>query len=132
MPAKSAVSDEFALLVARFAALTDSRCARGKVHPLPGVLELVVLGLPAGRRSLSAVSRYGAIHPEVLAPLGPRRGRSVATLHRLLAMATPAVDNRCKVANIPGFALFGLHATPAPTAPAPRRGRAGGRGGSRR
>ncbi len=90
MPATSAVPDEFALLVDRFTALTDPRHARGKVHPLPGVLSLVVLGLLAGRRSLSAVSRYGAIHPEVLAPLGLRRSPSVATLHRLLGMVTVA------------------------------------------
>ncbi len=90
MPAQSAVPDEFALLSDRFATLTDPRCARGKVHPLPGVLALVVLGLLAGCRSLSAVSRYGTIHPEVLAPLGLRRSPSVATLHRLLGMVTVA------------------------------------------
>jgi hypothetical protein len=88
MPASSTVPDEFPLLVGRFAALTDTRRARGKVHPLPGVLALVVLGLLAGCRSLSAVSRYGAIHPETLAPLGLRRSPSVATLHRLLGMVT--------------------------------------------
>lgn len=90
MAASSAVPDEFARLVDRFAALTDPRHARGKVHPLPGVLGLVVLGLLAGARSLSAVSRYGRIHPEVLAPLGLRRSPSVATLHRLLNLVTVA------------------------------------------
>lgn len=90
MPAPSAVPDEFALLADRFATLTDPRHARGKVHPLPGVLALVVLGLLAGCRSLSAVSRYGTIHPEVPAPLGLRRSPSVATLHRLLGMVTVA------------------------------------------
>lgn len=90
MPAMSAVPDEFALLVDRFAILTDPRHARGKVHPLPGVLALVTLGLLAGCRSLSAVSRYGAIHAEVLAPLGLRRSPSVATLHRLLGLVTVA------------------------------------------
>ncbi len=88
MPASSSgsssVPEEFALLVAAFAAITDPRFARGKVHPLPGVLALVVLGLMAGCRSLSAISRFGQIHPEVLAPLGLRRSPSVATLHRLL------------------------------------------------
>ena len=88
MPATSGVPDEFALLSERFGALTDTRRPRGKVHPLPGVLALVVLGLLAGCRSLSAVSRYGAIHDEVLAPLGLRRSPSVATLHRLLGMVT--------------------------------------------
>jgi len=86
----SAVPEEFALLVDRFATLTDPRRARGKVHPLPGVLALVTLGLLAGCRSLSAVSRYGAIHPDVLAPLGLRRSPSVATLHRLLGLVTVA------------------------------------------
>jgi hypothetical protein len=80
----STVPEEFALLVAAFAAITDPRFARGKVHPLPGVLALVVLGLMAGCRSLSAISRFGQIHPEVQAPLGLRRSPSVATLHRLL------------------------------------------------
>lgn len=94
MPASSSVSssvpEEFALLIAAFAAITDSRFARGKVHPLPGVLALVVLGLMAGCRSLSAISRYGQIHPEVLAPLGLRRSPSVATLHRLLRRVSVA------------------------------------------
>lgn len=80
----STVPEEFALLVAAFATVTDPRFARGKVHPLPGVLALVVLGLMADCRSLSAISRFGQIHPEVLAPLGLRRSPSVATLHRLL------------------------------------------------
>ena len=94
MPASSTVTSqvpaEFALLVAAFAAITDTRFARGKVHPLPGVLALVVLGLMAGCRSLSAISRFGQIHPEVLAPLGLRRAPSVATLHRLLRRVSVA------------------------------------------
>lgn len=94
MPASSNVSstvpEEFALLVAAFATVTDSRFARGKVHPLPGVLALVVLGLMADCRSLSAISRFGQIHPEVLAPLGLRRSPSVATLHRLLRRVSVA------------------------------------------
>jgi hypothetical protein len=84
MPASSQVPEEFALLLSSLAAITDPRLARGKVHPLPGVLALVVLGLMAGCRSLSAISRYGQIHPEVLVLLGLRRTPSVATLHRLL------------------------------------------------
>ncbi len=86
----STVPEEFPLLVASFAAITDPRFARGKVHPLPGVLALVVLGLMAGCRSLSAISRYGQIHPEALAPLGLRRPPSVATLHRLLRLVSTA------------------------------------------
>jgi hypothetical protein len=42
MPAPGAVAstvpEEFAQLVAAFAAMTDARFARGKVHPLLGVL----------------------------------------------------------------------------------------------
>lgn len=90
MPTPSRVPEEFALLVSSFAAITDPRFARGKVHPLPGVLALVVLGLMAGCRSLSAISRYGQIHPEVLARLGLRRSPSVATLHRLLRRVSVA------------------------------------------
>jgi DDE_Tnp_1-associated len=90
MPASSTVPEEFALLVSAFAAITDPRFARGKVHPLPGVLALVVLGLLAGCRSLSAISRYGQIHPEVLAPLGLRRSPSVATWHRVLRRVSVA------------------------------------------
>jgi hypothetical protein len=33
MPATSTVPEEFTLLVAAFAAITDPRFARGKVHP---------------------------------------------------------------------------------------------------
>jgi hypothetical protein len=84
MPATSQVPEEFAQLVSSLAAITDPRLARGQVHPLPGVLALGVLGLMAGCRSLSAISRPGQMHPEVLAPLGLRRSPSVATLHRLL------------------------------------------------
>lgn len=90
MPTPSRVPEEFALLVSSLAAITDPRFARGKVHPLPGVLALVVLGLMADRRSLSAISRFGQIHPEVLAPLGLRRSPSVATLHRLLRRVSVA------------------------------------------
>jgi len=89
-PVSSTVPEEFALLVSSFAAITDPRFARGKVHPLPGVLALVVLGLMAGGRSLSAISRYGQIHPAILAPLGLRRSPSVATLHRLLRRVSVA------------------------------------------
>ena len=89
-PLSSTVPEEVALVVESFAAITDPRFARGKVHPLPGVLALVVLGLMAGCRSLSAISRYGQIHPEVLAPLGLRRSPSVATLHRVLRRVSVA------------------------------------------
>ncbi|MDP9473402.1 MAG: transposase family protein, partial [Chloroflexota bacterium] len=84
------VPEEFAILLECLARVSDPRFARGKVHPLPGVLGLAVLGLMAGCRSLSAISRFGQIHPEVLAPLGLRRGPSVATLSRLLGRVAVA------------------------------------------
>ena len=93
LPAASAgptVPEEFAVLLECLAAVAGPRFARGKVHPLPGVLGLAVLGLMAGCRSLSAVSRFGRIHPEVLAPLGLRRSPSVATLSRLLGRVAVA------------------------------------------
>ena len=118
--AVSTVPEEFALLVARFAPVTDPRHARGKVHPLPGVQALVVLGLLAGCRSPSAVGRYGAIHPEALAPLGLRRSPSVATLHRLPGMVAVAevravlravaqdlIERRGPAAAVTGVALDG-------------------------
>src|SRR3954464_5723297 len=82
--------DEFALLMTALAQVADFRKPQGKHHPLPGVLALVVLGLMADCRSLSAISRFGQIHPEVLAPLGLRRSPSVATLHRLLRQVAVA------------------------------------------
>ena len=93
MPAaspSSTVPEEFAVLRECLAEVTDPRLARGKVHPLPGVLGLTVLGLMAGCRSLSAISRFGRIHPAVLGPLGLRRSPSVATLSRLLGRVAVA------------------------------------------
>lgn len=84
METRSTVSEEFALLLEQLAGVTDRRFARGKIHPLVGVLGLTVLVLMAGGRSMSDISRYGKAHPEVLPPLGLRRSPSVATLSRLL------------------------------------------------
>ena len=80
----SSLPEEFALLHSSFAAVSDPRHRRGRVHPLPGVLGLSVLGLMAGCRSLSDISRWGALHPEVHGSLGLRRSPSVATLGRVL------------------------------------------------
>jgi hypothetical protein len=87
------ISDEFAVLLECLAEVANPRLARGKVHPLPGALWLSVLGLMAGGRSLSAISRFGQIHAEVLGPLKLRRGPSVATLSR--ALAATVVVTRC-------------------------------------
>jgi hypothetical protein len=90
MEATSSVPEEFVLLLEQFDQITDQRFARGKVHPLVGVLGLTVLGLMAGGRSMSDISRYGKAHPEVLSPLGLRRSPSVATLSRLLRQVSVA------------------------------------------
>lgn len=84
------IADEMACLLTHLRTVPEHRHARGRVHPLPGVLGLVVLGLMAGCRSLSAIHRYAEIHPEVLAPLGLRRSPSVPTLSRVLGGVAPA------------------------------------------
>lgn len=81
---KSSVPEEFALLRACLASVRDFRKDRGKVHPLVSVLCLTVLALMCGARSLSDVSRFGKLHPEILGALNLRRSPSVATLSRLL------------------------------------------------
>jgi hypothetical protein len=82
MPASSAVPEEFALLVSAFAVLTDPRFARGKVHPLPGVLALVVLGLMATlhrlHRQVSLAEMRTALATFRRHLLAPRRGRPEA------------------------------------------------------
>lgn len=83
------IADEFACLMAQLRTVVDHRHARGRVHPLAGVLGLTVLGLLAGCRSLSAIHRYAAIHPEVLAPLALRRPPSIPTLSRVLGGVQP-------------------------------------------
>lgn len=85
----SPVAEEFALLLAALGTVPDFRQRNGRRHPLPGVLGLVVLGLMANCRSLSAISRSAQIHPEVLAPLGLIRPPSVPTLSRVLAGIDP-------------------------------------------
>jgi len=105
-PAVAMVPEEFAVLLACLATVADPRFARGTVHPLPGVLGLSVLGLMAGCRSLSAISRFGQVHPEVLGPLGLRRSPSVATLSRLLGRVAVA-DVRAALRAFAGRLLAG-------------------------
>lgn len=81
---KSSVPEEFALLQGCLALVCDFRKARGKVHPLVGVLCLTVLALMGGARSLSDVSRWGKLHSEILGPMKLRRSPSVPTLGRVL------------------------------------------------
>ena len=82
----SSVADEFKLLRSCLETIPDPRHARGKVHPLVGIVGLIVLGLMAGARSLSDISRFGVIHPEILPLLGLRRSPSTSTLSRLLRL----------------------------------------------
>jgi hypothetical protein len=85
-PAPSYVALEFPLLLRCLAQITDARKARGKVHPLPPVLALTVLGLMAGHASLSAISLWVTAHPRVWQALGLRRAPSFCTLWRLLQL----------------------------------------------
>jgi predicted transposase YbfD/YdcC len=70
-----------------FADLSDPRSRHGRFHPLPAVLNLVVLGLLRGRKSLWAVARLGRTYGTPLAhALGFRRGKtpSKSTLSAIL------------------------------------------------
>lgn len=85
---------EFARLRQCLAEVPDPRMAKGKLYALPDVLSLVVLGLMAGCRSLSAIHRFGRCHAEVLPLLGLRWVPSVPTLSRVLAgVETEALRN---------------------------------------
>lgn len=73
--------------------LPDPRSRHGCFHPLPAVLNLVVLGLLMGRKSLSAIARLGRTYGTPLAhALGFRRGKTPAksTLSEILR----AVDSQ--------------------------------------
>jgi hypothetical protein len=89
-PPTSTVAQEFALLVRYCARVTDPRKARGKVHPLPALLALGLLGLMAGQPSIKDVVRWAERHPELWPALGLRRCPSVATLWRLLQQVSVA------------------------------------------
>jgi hypothetical protein len=84
------VPDEFVLQHTCLAQIADPRHPKGKLYPQPAVLSLVVLGLMAGCRSLSAIMRYGQNHPEMLPSLGFRWVLSVPALSRVLAGVDPA------------------------------------------
>ena len=84
------IPEEFGLLRQELSRVSDSRFARGLVHPLEAVLSLSVLGLMCGQCSLSAIYRFGDSHPDLLSGLGLRRSPSVATLSRLLRMVKVA------------------------------------------
>lgn len=80
----SYVAEEFPVLLGCLSPVTDTRKARGKVHPLTSLLALTVLGLMAGKTSLSGIVAWAAQQPRVWECLGLRRCPSVATLWRLL------------------------------------------------
>ena len=69
-PVGSPAAEELALLLVALGSVRDLRRRKGRLHPLPGVLGLVVLELMDNCRSVSAISRDARIHPEVSAPLG--------------------------------------------------------------
>lgn len=124
------VAEEFALLIAALRPVRDFRKRKGRRHPLPGVLGLVVLGMMANCRSLSAINRYAQIHPAILPALGLNRPPSVPTLSRVLAGIDPAhvrtallgftrtlLARRAQVpavAAIDGKCLRGIHEGDAP------------------
>lgn len=55
----------------------DPRSCHGRIHPLPAVLALVVLGLLMGRTSLSGIARLGRLYGAPLAfALGFRRAKT--------------------------------------------------------
>ncbi len=85
---RSNVPEEFVLLQACLRFVHDPRKARGRVHVLVSVLSLTVLALMGGSRSLSDISRWGKLHPEIWEPLKLRRSPSVATLSRLLRVVS--------------------------------------------
>lgn len=59
------------------ATLPDPRSRHGRIHPLPAVLNLVVLGLLLGKKSLAAIARLGRLYAAPLAQaLGFRRGKT--------------------------------------------------------
>jgi DDE_Tnp_1-associated/Transposase DDE domain len=64
-------------LVEALAEVPDPRSPHGRIHPLPAVLSLVVLGLLLGRTSLSGIARLGRLYGAPLAhALGFRRGKT--------------------------------------------------------
>jgi hypothetical protein len=76
--------------------IPDPRSPHGRIHPLPAVLSLVVLGLLMGRKSLAGIARLGRQYgPPLAHALGFRRGKTPtkSMLSELLrAVAAPAVE----------------------------------------
>jgi hypothetical protein len=90
------------------AIIPDPRSRHGRIHPLPAVLGLVVLGLLMGKKSLSAIARLGRLYGAPLAhALGFRRGKTPAKsmlsdlLRALDAQAVEAALSRWVAARLP-------------------------------
>ena len=89
-PAPPSVAQEFRLLCDCFASVTDQRSGHGKIHPLPAVLALTVLGLMAGQTNLKAIAQWSRHEPRTWGDLGLRRSPSVATLWRITQLVSVA------------------------------------------
>lgn len=75
-------------LAAVFSQVHDSRCARGKRHPLSALLSLVFLGLLARIREMAVLQRWAETHwDELQGPLGFTRDERphATTISRALA-----------------------------------------------
>jgi hypothetical protein len=84
-----------------FAAVPDPRDPRGKVYPLPAVLNLLAVAMLAGMRSLEAVAQFGREHGCPLAwALGFRSARTPckAALSNLLRRLDVAAFERALAA----------------------------------
>jgi hypothetical protein len=69
-----------------FSAVVDPRQARGKRHPLSGLLNLLVVGLSCGKLTLRAIESLGAlVGAKMRRRLGLSRTVSDTTLYELLA-----------------------------------------------
>jgi hypothetical protein len=122
-------------LYATFAALPDSRKARGKLYPLPALLTLTAAAMLCGARTLTAVAQWGRDYNHLLGPLGftkRRAGRfrspcvgELSTVYAALdagafeaalrgwlqagaAVATVAIDGKCLRGSRDG-AVPGVH-----------------------
>jgi hypothetical protein len=86
-------SPAFSSLVEVFSQVRDTRCPRGKRHPLPALLALVFLGLLARIREMAVLERWAEAHwDELKEPLGFTREKRphATTISRALAACSLA------------------------------------------
>jgi hypothetical protein len=96
--------------------IPDPRSGHGRIHPLPAVLSLVVLGLLLGRQSLAGIARLGRQYgPPLAHALGFRRGKTPTKamlsglLRRVDATAVETVLSRwvqSRLATVPEHVSF--------------------------